>query len=118
MKTLLFYKFDRQTLDNLKSVIHIEDLLECIKIQVDDEENYRQVESQVVQALLLDCVTNNADRHANNWCIVRDKITNTYTVGVFDHSSSFIDMMSERNNATMNGWTIFYPISYWHWRFG
>ena len=108
MKTLLFYKFDRQTLDNFKSVIHIRDLLECIHFQVQDVDNYKKIETQIVQTLLLDSVTNNADRHANNWSLVRDKQTNQYTVGLFDHGSSFVDMISSKNGATINGWTSSY----------
>ena len=106
MSTLMFYKYERQELNKFKLIVGLNDLLECIKIQVNDEENYKDIEKQVIQTLLLDCITNNADRHTNNWCLVRDKNTNKYVVGLFDHSSSFIDMMTEGvKGVSTNGWT-------------
>lgn len=105
MSNLLFYKYERQTLNTLRSVIPFQDLLECVKMQINNEKNFKNVESQMVRTLLLDSITNNADRHTNNWALVRDKQHNIYTLGLFDHSSSFIDMVSARNGTTVNGWT-------------
>lgn len=106
MNTLMFYKYERQDLNKFKLIVNFEDLLECIKVQVSDEKNYGEIERQVVETLLLDCVTNNTDRHTNNWCLVRDKNTNKYVLGVFDHSSSFVDMMTEGlKGVSKNGWT-------------
>lgn len=108
MNNLLFYKFERQDLSKLHSVIHIQDLLECVRIQINDEQNYTEVESQIVQTLLLDSITNNSDRHVNNWGLVRNKESNHYTLGLFDHSSSFIDMISEKKSSAIDGWTSTY----------
>lgn len=108
MNNLLFYKFERQDLSKLHSVIPIQDLLECVKIQINNEQNYIEVESQIIQTLLLDSITNNSDRHSNNWGLVRNKESNHYTLGLFDHSSSFIDMISEKKTSTIDGWTSTY----------
>lgn len=105
MNELLFYKFERQTLDKQHFIVNIQDLLECVKIQIKDEKNYKEVESQIIQALLLDSITNNSDRHTNNWGLVRNKQSNLYTLGLFDHSSSFIDMITETKDSSINGWT-------------
>lgn len=108
MNNLLFYKFERQDLSKLHSVIHIQDLLNCVRIQIGNKENYTEVESQIVQTLLLDSITNNSDRHVNNWGLVRNKESNHYTLGLFDHSSSFIDMISEKKASAIDGWTSTY----------
>lgn len=104
IRTLLFFKYDRQDMVKMKSVYPIEHVLEAIKMQIGDEANYKEVEKQVLQAILLDAMTNNADRHAKNWSLIRDKRTNRYTLGLFDHSSSFLDMISERPMATGKGY--------------
>ena len=116
MRSVLFHKYDRQTMVKLRSIFPIQDLLESVKLQIIDSNrleestaNYKEVESQIIQTLLLDAVTNNADRHAKNWGLIRDKKTNKYVLGVFDHSSSFLDMISERPRATGNSyWTTCY----------
>lgn len=105
MNELLFYKFERQTLDKQHFIVNLQDLLECVKIQIKDEKNYKEVENQIIQTLLLDSITNNSDRHTNNWGLVRNKQSNLYTLGLFDHSSSFIDMITEKKDASIDGWT-------------
>ena len=102
---LMFYKYERGEIENKKDVFTIEDILECIKEQVKDEENYKKIEKSVIHTILLDCVLNNADRHTNNWALVRNKETNQYELAIFDHSISLIDMVEENRRATYNGWT-------------
>ena len=58
----------------------------------------------MIQVLLLDAVTNNADRHALNWGLVRDEKTNQYSLSVFDHASSFVDMFEDKSHFLSNGW--------------
>lgn len=108
IKTLLFHKYEREELNKLRSIVPLEDLIECVKIQVNDETEFKRVEKQVINAILLDCMTNNADRHMNNWTLIRDKRTEKYTLGLYDHSASFIDMMKEEKKASVDGWTSTY----------
>lgn len=109
INTILFHKYDRQALDKMRSVVVFDDLLYCLHEQIPDEENYKEVEKQIIQVLLLDAVTNNVDRHTKNWSLVRDKETNHYTLGVFDHGSSFVDLISQNEFARQNNyWSITY----------
>ena len=108
IKTILFHKYEREQLNNLHSIIPLEDLIECVRIQVDDKMEFKRVEKQIVDAILLDCMTNNADRHMNNWTLIRDKRTDKYTLGLYDHSASFIDMMKGNKGASIDGWTSTY----------
>lgn len=108
IKTILFHKYEREQLNNLHSIIPLEDLIECVKIQINDETEFKRVEKQIVNAILLDCMTNNADRHMNNWTLIRDKRTDKYTLGLYDHSASFIDMMKDNTGASVDGWTSTY----------
>lgn len=110
IKDLLFHKYEREELRTKKDLFFIEDILECIRIQVKDDENYKEIEKAVIQTLLLDSVTNNADRHANNWALIRNKKTNNYELGVYDHSSAFVDMFDERRHFTTKGWVSSYII--------
>lgn len=108
IKTILFHKYEREQLNNLHSIVPLEDLIECVKIQINDETEFKRVEKQIVNAILLDCMTNNADRHMNNWTLIRDKRTDKYTLGLYDHSASFIDMMKGNKGASIDGWTSTY----------
>lgn len=101
---LMFYKYDREQLTTKKNIFTIGDILECVKEQVQDKSNYKQIERNIIHTLLLDAVVNNADRHNNNWALVRNKETNLYELAAFDHSSSFVDMIEERRYFTSNGW--------------
>lgn len=102
---LMFYKYEREEIQKKKDVFTIEDILECIKVQVRNEENYNKIEKSVIHTILLDSVLNNADRHNNNWALVRNKETNQYDLAIFDHSVSLIDILEENKRATYNGWT-------------
>ena len=102
---LMFYKYEREEIEKKKDVFTIEDILECIKVQVRNEENYNKIEKSIIHTILLDSVLNNADRHNNNWALVRNKETNQYDLAIFDHSVSLIDILEENKRATYNGWT-------------
>ena len=101
---LMFYKYDRDELAKKKNIFTIEDILECVKEQIKDEENYKEVERSIIHTLLLDSVMNNGDRHNNNWALVINKETGKYELAIYDHSSSFVDMLEEKRAATYNGW--------------
>lgn len=101
---LMFYKYERTELSQKKNIFTIEDILECVKQQVGDEENYKEVERGMIHTLLLDSVMNNGDRHNNNWALVRNKATGRYELAVYDHSSTFTDMLEEQRRFTYNGW--------------
>ena len=101
---LMFYKYDREQLAEKKKIFTIEDILECVKEQVQNEANYKQIEKSMIHTLLLDAIVNNADRHNNNWALVRNKQTNFYELAIFDHSSSLVDMLEDRRFCTHEGW--------------
>jgi len=107
IKDTLFNKFERDEIKAKKSVYTIDEILECVKIQINNEENYKEIEKDIIHVLLLDAVTNNGDRHALNWALVREEKTNKYTLAVFDHSSAFADMIEYRG-FTGNGWSTTY----------
>lgn len=108
MKDILFNKFLRNEIQEKKDIFDIQDILDCVKLQVKDKENYKIIEEAIMQALLLDSITNNGDRHTHNWALIRNKLTNYYDLALFDHSSSFVDMFQEQRHFTVNGWVSSY----------
>jgi len=108
IKDILFNKFERGDIRSKKDILTIDELLECIKLQIPNEENYKVVEKDVIQVLLLDAITNNGDRHACNWALVRNEVTDEYCLGVFDHATTFIDMFENRAYLLGNGWCATY----------
>lgn len=56
------------------------------------KDNYSKLEEAIIQTTILDLFTNNIDRHLNNWALIRDKATDTYKLGVFDHAVSLLNM--------------------------
>ena len=107
IKDTLFNKFEREQIKAKKDIFTIDELLECVKLQIDNEENYKIIEKDIIQVLLLDSVTNNGDRHALNWALVRDEKTNKYNLAVFDHASAFVDIF-EKSYILKNGWSTTY----------
>lgn len=108
IKDTLFNKFEREEMKAKKDIYSIDELLECVKLEINDEENYKKIEKDIIQVMLLDAVTNNGDRHALNWGLVRDEKTNQHTLAVFDHASSFMDMFENRSHYLKNGWSSSY----------
>lgn len=104
IKDTFFKKFEREEIKSKKDIYTIDEILECIKLQIGDEEVYKGIEKDVIQVLLLDAVTNNADRHALNWALIREEKTNKYSLAVFDHASAFIDMFENKAYFLSNGW--------------
>ncbi len=95
VRDLLFNKYDRTEVLKRRSVFTIDDILESIKMQVPDEANYKKLEKHIIQTMLLDAVTNNSDRHPNNWALIRNKKTNQYDLAVFDDSAAFIGIIEQ-----------------------
>lgn len=108
IKDTLFNRFERDEIRAKKDIFTIDEILECIKLQIDNEENYRKIEKDVINVLLLDAITNNGDRHAFNWALVRNKDTGEYSLAVFDHSSSFVNMIETKEHFARNGWSTTY----------
>lgn len=108
VKDILFNKFEREEFKAKKNTFHINDLLECIKLQINNPEEFEKIKKQVIHTLLLDAITNNADRHPNNWALIRDKKTNSYQLADFDHSSCFTDMYNDKIFCTNDGWVSSY----------
>lgn len=98
IKDFLYNKFERDELQQKQDIILIKDILECIKMSVLDEENYKEIEEAVVQVLALDSITNNPERHPNNWSIVREIKTGRYSLGIFDNCRAFYNMTKKYNN--------------------
>ena len=108
LRDTMFHIFDRDGISKQKDIFVLEDVLEGIRFQIKDEENYKIVGKSVIRTLLLDAVMNNGDRHANNWALVRNKLTNWYELAAFDHSSCFTDMIKEQRHFTVDGWVSSY----------
>lgn len=106
--SLLYKKFQREEIKAKKNIFSIDEILECIKTQVTDQENYKEIEKAVIHILLLDAITNNPDRHPLNWALVRDEKTNRYAMGVFDHSVALKDMLEPEPIAIRGIWTSTY----------
>lgn len=99
IKDFLYNKFDNDELKQKQEIISIKDILECVKFSIDDEENYKEIEEGIVQVLILDAITNNPDRHPNNWSIVRNIQNGKYELAIFDNSRAFYNMIQKRNNT-------------------
>lgn len=76
--------------------IYIEDLLKYVKNFIGNDENYQDIERQIIKTILLDCITNTFDRHPDNWALVCDNETGRYTLGLYDNTVSFINMLTPR----------------------
>lgn len=108
IKDTLFNKFERDEIKAKKDIYTIDELLECVKLEINDEENYKQIEKDMIQVLILDAITNNGDRHALNWGLVRKEKTGKYSLAVFDHASAFIDMFEDKAYFLTDGWSSTY----------
>lgn len=108
IKDTLFNKFERDEIKAKKDIYTIDELLECVKLEINDEENYKQIEKDMIQVLILDAITNNGDRHALNWGLVRKEKTGKYSLAVFDHASAFIDMFEDKSYFLTDGWSSTY----------
>ena len=97
IKDILYNKFEREEIKQKREIYTIDEILECIKLEIEDEKKYKKIEKDIIQVLVLDAITNNGDRHSNNWGIIRNKQTNEYNLAVFDHASSFVNMF--QNNS-------------------
>lgn len=100
VRDTLFNKFEREEIKAKKDIFTIDEILECVKLQINDEENYKKIERDIIRVLLLDAITNNGDRHALNWALVRNISNNDYSLAVFDHASSFMNMFKYRGIET------------------
>lgn len=107
IKDTLFNKFERDEIRAKKDVFTIDEILECVKLQIGNEENYKKIERDIIRVLLLDSITNNGDRHALNWALVRDEKTGEYSLAVFDHASAFMEMFQNRGIRD-SGWSTSY----------
>lgn len=107
IKDTLFNKFERDEIRAKKDVFTIDEILECVKLQIGNKENYKRIERDIIRVLLLDSLTNNGDRHALNWALVRDEKTSEYSLAVFDHARAFIDMFQNRGIKD-SGWSTSY----------
>jgi len=107
IKDTLFNKFEREEIKAKKDVFTIDEILECVRLQIANDENYKKVERDIIRVLLLDSITNNGDRHALNWALVRDERTGEYSLAVFDHARSFMDMFKDRGIKD-SGWSTTY----------
>lgn len=95
--------FSKEEQENFHGYIYIEHLLQAVKNEIYDNENYKKVEQSMIETLLLDSISNNPDRHLENWGLVKDKKTGKYTLALFDNALSFSRIKSQNAN-TQNSW--------------
>lgn len=107
IKDTLFNKFEREEIRAKRDIFTLDEILECVKLQIGNEENYKRIEKDIIRVLLLDAVTNNGDRHSLNWALVRDEKTSKYSLAVFDHASAFAEMFQNRGIKD-DGWSTSY----------
>lgn len=107
IKDTLFNKFERDEIRAKRDIFTLDEILECVKLQIGNEENYKKIERDIIRVLLLDAVTNNGDRHSLNWALVRDEKTSNYSLAVFDHASAFAEMFQNRGIKD-DGWSTSY----------
>lgn len=107
IKDTLFNKFERDEIRAKRDIFTLEEILECVKLQIGNEENYKKIERDIIRVLFLDAVTNNGDRHSLNWALVRDEKTSNYSLAVFDHASAFTEMFQNRGIKD-DGWSTSY----------
>ena len=83
---------------NLKDT-NLEQVLSGIKkISAEKTQNYEELKKSIIQATTFDLMTNNVDRHLNNWSLIRNKKTDNYVLGLFDHAASFVNMAFDMDN--------------------
>lgn len=83
---------------NLKDT-NLEQVLSGIKkISAEKTQNYEELKKSIIQATTFDLMTNNVDRHLNNWSLIRNKKTDNYVLGLFDHAASFLNMAFDMDN--------------------
>ncbi len=103
IKDILFNIYDRTEMDKHRNIFSIDEVLQAVRKEIVDEQNYKEVEKAIIQTIILDSVTNNADRHTTNWALVLDKSTNPhYQLALFDHSSALGRMMEYTPASTYN----------------
>ena len=105
---LMHYKYTDKEISKFYT-LGIKDALECIKAEVPDDDNYKEIEKAVVMVACGDAFTNNADRHGKNWALVRNKDTNYYELAIFDNVKSFINILFNRTGYANDAlWSIGY----------
>ena len=75
---------------------------QIISISKQKKQNYAELEKSIIQTTVLDLMTNNTDRHLTNWTLIRDKKTDRYILGLFDHATSFYDMGTRNDQISIN----------------
>ena len=105
MRMASYKKFSRQQLKAMKGYLYIEDLFECVRLEIGDDEKFGPIKQSMLEVIMLDCMVNNPDRHDENWGIVKSKDGQKYDLAVFDHSATFVDLAKESPpGRTVNGW--------------
>lgn len=109
MSVILEFKYANQR-EEIKSFCRIEELLECVKEgkYYRDKENYMQLEEDIIHAILLDCISNNGERHPKNWGIVINKVTGEHSLALFDHANSFRNIIMYQVGMVGQKWCTTY----------
>ena len=100
---LRYYGLSEDEMKKQDDSLYIEELLGYIKDFVQDEENYKELEEDVIRTILLDGITNSFDRHPDNWALIRDNKTGKYKLGVFDNTVSFVNIIFPRPGVVSKG---------------
>lgn len=103
-RTILRYNgLSEEEMKKQDDSLYVEELLGYIKNFVQDEENYKELEEDIIRTILLDCITNSFDRHPDNWALVRDNQTGKYKLGLFDNTVSFVNIIFPRPGVISKG---------------
>lgn len=82
---------------------NIEQFLRDIKrFSIQKEQNYHELEKSIIQTTVIDLMTNNVDRHLTNWALIRNKKTDRYVLGIFDHATSFFNMSLKQDSRAIS----------------
>lgn len=96
-------EFTPEDLDSIKiGDISVLDILKNVKtIFVEKQQKYRQLEKSIIHTTVIDLMTNNIDRHLTNWSLIRNKKTDEYILGLFDHATNFYNMSLANDSLAM-----------------
>jgi len=104
MHTLTYHKYSREQLKAMQSHLYIEDLIECVRLEVGDNDNFERLKRDIIETIILDSITNLADRHDENWGLIKSKEDKAYDIALYDHAISFVDMFTTDLGRSSEGW--------------
>lgn len=96
MEDIISLKFGDINSQKFYRSFGIKDIIECVGDFISDKKNSEIVTSGIINTTILDCITNNVDRHGRNWGLIRNIENGWFDLFVVDHSLAFINMIDTR----------------------